>query len=299
MQCCSGRIHLVGCYGVEVIKSSHISFSPECSPCTVSNLLCYCSGFASSLALQAVRFGFDCTIFFMHVAHTRLPYHHACHCSQTAFNISILGWIPCGLLLAGLTFCIRKDEAAVQARLTVRADKALEAAGITSRGLSPTPDPEDGTGATASGTIDAQTGSSSARASEGGSSNSNRVEVLVHGAEGQQSQAPAAAAAAAVASVLHKALSRAASIASSSAGSGPASPLGQRRKNNHSGDGSGADGSEDGRLLQSGTPKSDEGSGRMAPVQQQQQEMLQLSSAPTGARSSLGPGNLQPTQLLR
>ncbi|KAI8473562.1 MAG: major facilitator superfamily domain-containing protein, partial [Monoraphidium minutum] len=39
---------------------------------------------------------------------------------RNAFNLAVAGWIPCGLIILGLVFCMRRDEAAVQARLAVR-----------------------------------------------------------------------------------------------------------------------------------------------------------------------------------
>jgi hypothetical protein len=39
---------------------------------------------------------------------------------REAFNIAFVGWFPSALLILGLIFCMRKDEAAVQARLAAR-----------------------------------------------------------------------------------------------------------------------------------------------------------------------------------
>ncbi|KAL6755542.1 major facilitator superfamily domain-containing protein [Haematococcus lacustris] len=41
---------------------------------------------------------------------------------QGAFNLSIGGWVPCGLLLTSLVFTLRKDEAAMQRRLQDKVD---------------------------------------------------------------------------------------------------------------------------------------------------------------------------------
>jgi hypothetical protein len=36
---------------------------------------------------------------------------------RNAFNLAVAGWLPCGVIIFGLSFCMRKDEAAVQDRL--------------------------------------------------------------------------------------------------------------------------------------------------------------------------------------
>ncbi len=38
-------------------------------------------------------------------------------CRQSAFNLAIAGWLPCGALLALVAVSLTKDEAAMQARL--------------------------------------------------------------------------------------------------------------------------------------------------------------------------------------
>ncbi len=36
-----------------------------------------------------------------------------------AFNVAVCGWIPCGILLLGLVFFMRKDEVLALCRITV------------------------------------------------------------------------------------------------------------------------------------------------------------------------------------
>jgi hypothetical protein len=43
---------------------------------------------------------------------------------RNAFNLAISGWIPCGLITLSLACFMRRDEAAVQARLKKRSEKA-------------------------------------------------------------------------------------------------------------------------------------------------------------------------------
>lgn len=58
---------------------------------------------------------------------------------QHAFNVAIAGWVPCGLLLLGLVFCMSKDEAAMQARLARRVSnkKLLDVEGGNDNNNSP------------------------------------------------------------------------------------------------------------------------------------------------------------------
>ena len=44
-------------------------------------------------------------------------------CRRSAFNLAIAGWLPCGVLLAGVAIFLAKDEAAMQARLADKVDK--------------------------------------------------------------------------------------------------------------------------------------------------------------------------------
>ena len=45
-----------------------------------------------------------------------------CVCRQSAFNLAIAGWLPCGALLALVALSLAKDEAAMQARLAKKVD---------------------------------------------------------------------------------------------------------------------------------------------------------------------------------
>jgi hypothetical protein len=45
---------------------------------------------------------------------------------QGAFNLSVAGWVPCGLMLCCLVFTMRKDEEQMQQRLTRTADAMLQ-----------------------------------------------------------------------------------------------------------------------------------------------------------------------------
>lgn len=45
---------------------------------------------------------------------------------QGAFNVATAGWVPCGILLASISCCMRRDEAAMQARLA----KSFEAKAV-------------------------------------------------------------------------------------------------------------------------------------------------------------------------
>jgi hypothetical protein len=50
---------------------------------------------------------------------------------RNAFNLSISGWIPCGLITLALACFLRRDEAAVQARLKARSDAARRARALS------------------------------------------------------------------------------------------------------------------------------------------------------------------------
>lgn len=45
---------------------------------------------------------------------------------RNAFNLAVAGWVPCGLIIMGLVFCMRRDEEAVQMRLAQRSEAAAE-----------------------------------------------------------------------------------------------------------------------------------------------------------------------------
>jgi len=49
----------------------------------------------------------------------------ACMCRQSAFNLAIAGWLPCGALLALVAVSLTKDEAAMQARLAHKVDNHI------------------------------------------------------------------------------------------------------------------------------------------------------------------------------
>ncbi|KAG2490341.1 hypothetical protein HYH03_011288 [Edaphochlamys debaryana] len=77
---------------------------------------------------------------------------------QDAFNVATAGWVPCGFLLASLACCMRKDEAAMQARLArsseqqaaARAEAAERAAG-QGGGITGLADPGPGPGSLLAG----------------------------------------------------------------------------------------------------------------------------------------------------
>ncbi len=48
-----------------------------------------------------------------------------CICRQSAFNLAIAGWLPCGALLALVAVSLTKDEAAMQARLAHKVDNHI------------------------------------------------------------------------------------------------------------------------------------------------------------------------------
>ncbi len=48
-----------------------------------------------------------------------------CMCRQSAFNLAIAGWLPCGALLALVAVSLTKDEAAMQARLAYKVDNHI------------------------------------------------------------------------------------------------------------------------------------------------------------------------------
>ena len=48
-----------------------------------------------------------------------------CMCRQSAFNLAIAGWLPCGALLALVAVSLTKDEAAMQARLAHKVDNHI------------------------------------------------------------------------------------------------------------------------------------------------------------------------------
>lgn len=48
-----------------------------------------------------------------------------CVCRQSAFNLAIAGWLPCGALLALVALSLAKDEAAMQARLAKKVDNQI------------------------------------------------------------------------------------------------------------------------------------------------------------------------------
>jgi len=49
-------------------------------------------------------------------------------CRQSAFNLAIAGWLPCGALLALVAVSLAKDEAAMQARLADKVDNQVPTA---------------------------------------------------------------------------------------------------------------------------------------------------------------------------
>lgn len=59
---------------------------------------------------------------------------------QTAFNVAVAGWVPCGLLLCCLVFTMRKDEENMQRQLELQANAALEQIRVTSGGGGADPD---------------------------------------------------------------------------------------------------------------------------------------------------------------
>ena len=45
---------------------------------------------------------------------------------RQAFNLAVAGWIPCGLLILGIMFCITKDEAGMQKKLKEKSEVVVE-----------------------------------------------------------------------------------------------------------------------------------------------------------------------------
>ena len=52
-------------------------------------------------------------------------FQRGCMCRQSAFNVAIAGWLPCGALLALVAVSLTKDEAAMQARLAHKVDNHI------------------------------------------------------------------------------------------------------------------------------------------------------------------------------
>ena len=52
-------------------------------------------------------------------------FQRGCMCRQSAFNLAIAGWLPCGALLALVAVSLTKDEAAMQARLAHKVDNHI------------------------------------------------------------------------------------------------------------------------------------------------------------------------------
>uniref|UniRef100_A0A383W382 Major facilitator superfamily (MFS) profile domain-containing protein n=1 Tax=Tetradesmus obliquus TaxID=3088 RepID=A0A383W382_TETOB len=115
---------------------------------------------------------------------------------QGAFNLSVAGWVPCGLMLCCLVFTMRKDEQQMQQRLGKSADAALQQIQVMQG------DAGTGGGEVVGEPVSVHAGSSSSSSSgsssvggdwlEHGSSSSSRGGVvgLLKGA-GQLSDAPA------------------------------------------------------------------------------------------------------------
>ena len=52
------------------------------------------------------------------------------NCRQSAFNLAIAGWLPCGALLGMVAVTLARDEAAMQERLLQKVDNPASDAAL-------------------------------------------------------------------------------------------------------------------------------------------------------------------------